>query len=370
MKLIYSDEHRDHAGAKEMRYDRMIPMSESPERMDMIIDALAKAGFSNITTPSAYGLEVVHQVHGRAFVSFLERCYPLWEAEFGPGGFAIAYTFGMRGMAQVPNESVHSMLSCYTFDVCVPFVQGTWAAIRSAKDVALAGVDIIQQGDAAVFSLCRPPGHHASCDLAGGYCYLNNAAIASQAHLNAGAKRVAILDIDYHHGNGTQAIFYRRSDVFFASLHCRPEDEYPFLMGYANEVGQGPGKGYNLNLPMARGADYSVWGPKLLEAMDAIRRHAPNVLVVSLGVDTFVDDPVGGFRLQSDDFIDIGRKIAGLGIPTHFVMEGGYAMQALGRNVANVIRGFSEKSGMKRNLMTNADRPDQASSEYGANRRN
>ncbi len=342
MKLIYSDDHRAHAGAKEMRYDQMIPMSESSERMDMIMAALADAGFADIVPPEPHGFETVHQVHDPAFVSFLERCYPLWEAEFGPGGFATAYTFGMRGMDQVPNQSVHSMLSCYTFDVCVPFVKGTWRAINSAKDAALTGVDLMQQGERAVFSLCRPPGHHASRDMAGGYCYLNNAAIAAQAHLNAGAKRVAILDIDYHHGNGTQAIFYDRADVLYASLHCRPEDEYPFLMGYATEVGTNAGRGYNLNLPMPRGTDFSVWGPALEAALARIKSYAPGTLVISLGVDSFAGDPVGGFELQSDDYVAIGRTIAKAGLPTQFVMEGGYAMEALGRNVANVISGFSD----------------------------
>ncbi|MEQ9487591.1 MAG: histone deacetylase family protein [Alphaproteobacteria bacterium] len=342
MKLIYSDDHRGHAGAKEMRYDQLIPMSESPERMDMIMNALAKAGFEDVVAPSPYGLEVAHQIHDPAFVSFLERCYPLWEKTIGPGGFATAYTFGMRGMNQAPNESVHSMLSCYTFDVCVPFVEGTWRAISSAKDVALTGVDLVQQGERAVFSLCRPPGHHASRDLAGGYCYMNNAAIAAQAHLNGGAKRVAILDIDYHHGNGSQSIFYDRSDVFFASLHCRPEDEYPFLLGYASETGKADGEGFNLNLPMPLGTTYEVWGRSLATAISRIETYDPDVLVVSLGVDTFVDDPVGGFALQSPDYFDIGRKIRGIDLPTHFIMEGGYAMSALGTNVANVIAGFAE----------------------------
>lgn len=341
MKLIYSDEHREHAGAKEMRYDQMIPMCESPERMDMILVALAEAGFTDIVAPAPHDLEVTHQVHDPAFVSFLERCYPLWEAEFGPGGFATAYTFGMRGMSQVPNQSVHSMLSCYTFDVCVPFIKGTWKAIRSAKDAALTGVDLMHQGERAVFSLCRPPGHHASRDMAGGYCYLNNAAIAAQAYLNKGAKRVAILDIDYHHGNGTQAIFYDRADVFFASLHCRPEEEYPFLMGYAAEVGKGAGKGYNLNLPMPRGTDFQVWGLALETALERIHNYAPDMLVVSLGVDSFIGDPVGGFELQSPDYITIGQAIAKASLPTHFVMEGGYAMEALGTNVANVVSGFT-----------------------------
>lgn len=342
MKLIYSDDHRGHAGAKEMRYDQMIPMSESPERMDMIMAALAEAGFSDVISPDSHGLDVAHQVHDPAFVSFLERCYPLWEVEFGPGGFATAYTFGMRGMDQVPNASVHSMLSCYTFDVCVPFVKGTWPAIRSAKDVALTGVDLIHGGEQAVFSLCRPPGHHASKDMAGGYCYLNNAAIAAQAHRNKGFERVAILDIDYHHGNGTQSIFYDRADVFFASLHCRPEDEYPFLMGYDTEVGTGAGKGYNLNLPMPRGTDFSLWGKSLETALHRVRNFAPDVVVVSLGVDSFAGDPVGGFELQSPDYLEIGRRIRSLNFPTQFIMEGGYAMDALGVNVANVITGYCE----------------------------
>ncbi|MFD2206486.1 histone deacetylase family protein [Kiloniella antarctica] len=342
MKLIYSDDHRDHAGAKEMRYDEMIPMSESPERMDMIMEALVNAGHNDVVVPKSFSLEAVYKVHDPAFVSFLERAYPLWEAEFGPGGYATAYTFGMRGMAQAPNQSIHSMLSCYTFDVCVPIVEGTWKAIRSAVDVALTGVDIIQGGEKAVFSLCRPPGHHASGDLAGGYCYLNNAAIAAQAHLDGGARRVAILDIDYHHGNGSQHIFYEREDVFFASLHARPEDEYPFLMGYATEVGKGDGKGYNLNLPMPKGTDFSSYVLALQVALRRIEHYAPDVLVISLGVDTFVDDPVGGFELQSPDYSVIGQMIAQLSLPTHFIMEGGYAMEALGTNVANVISGYCQ----------------------------
>lgn len=345
MKLIYSEDHRGHAGAMEMRYDQMIPMSECPERMDEIMGALTAAGFTDIVAPKAHGLDVVHQIHDPAFVSFLQRCYPLWEEEFGPGRFATAYTFGMRGMDQVPNDSVHSMLSCYTFDVCAPFVKGTWTAINAAKDIALTGADLMQTGETAVFSVCRPAGHHASQDLAGGYCYLNNAAIAAQAHLNAGAQRVALLDIDYHHGNGTQRIFYDRDDVLFVSLHCRPQDEYPFLMGYDTEVGAGAGRGYNVNLPMPRGTGYDVWLQALLLAQDRITAYAPDVLVVSLGVDTYKDDPVGGFTLQSADFLDVGVRIAGLGLPTHFVMEGGYAMEALGQNVTNLITGFAGAAG-------------------------
>jgi acetoin utilization deacetylase AcuC-like enzyme len=340
VKIVYSDRHREHAGAKEMRYDQMIPMCESPERMEVITAALREAGLDDFVEPDRFGLEPVHRVHSPGFIEFLESCYPLWEREFGPGGFATAYTFGMRGMEQTPNGSVHSMLSCYTFDVCVPFVKGTWAAIRSAVDVALTGAKLIQAGEGSAFSLCRPPGHHASGDLAGGYCYINNAAVAAQSYLDAGADRVAILDVDYHHGNGTQRIFYDRDDVLFVSLHARPEQEYPFLCGYAREMGAGRGEGFNVNLPMPLGTAIDPYMEALRHGLEKVRAFAPDILVVSLGVDTFAQDPVGGFKLLSNDYPLLGREIGRAGLPTHFVMEGGYAVDALGRNTTNVITGF------------------------------
>ncbi len=341
MKIIYSEKHKAHFGAKEMRYDQMIEMSDSPQRIDIIIEGLAKAGFTELVQAAVFDIEVAKKIHSPDFIDFLQRAYPLWEQEFGPGGFATAYTFGMRGMSQSPNESVHSMLSCYTFDVCVPIVEGTWLAIRSAIDVVLSGVQAISQGDRAVLSLCRPPGHHASQDLAGGYCYMNNVAIAAQQYLDKGAKRVAILDVDYHHGNGTQRIFYQRSDVLFISLHARPEQEYPFLMGYQNEVGKGAGEGFNVNMPMPKGTAFTDYAKCLAQGLERVKDYQPDVLLISLGVDTYIDDPVGGFALVSEDYLSLGGMIGELQLPTHFVMEGGYAMDDLGTNVANVISGFS-----------------------------
>jgi acetoin utilization deacetylase AcuC-like enzyme len=343
MRIVYSDAHRGHDGAKEMRYDQMIPMCENPSRMDVIVAALRAQGHRDFADVRPFGLDPILRIHTPGFVDFLERCSPLWEAEFGSSGFATAYMFGMRGMEQQPNESVHSMLSCYTFDVCVPIVRGTWTAIRSAVDVTLTAAEDVAKGAAAAFALCRPPGHHASSDLAGGYCYVNNAAVAAQALLDQGAKRIAILDIDYHHGNGTQRIFYDRADVLYASVHARPEQEYPFLTGYARETGSGAGEGFNLNLPLPLGTAVTAYREALAAAFARIREHGPDVLIVSLGVDTFVDDPVGGFRLETPDFLTIGADIAGLGLPTLFVMEGGYAIAALGTNVANVITGFNQR---------------------------
>lgn len=345
MRIFHSEDHRGHAGAMEMRYDRMIPMCESPDRMDTILTALRAQGHRDIVLASPFGLEPVLRVHTPGFVDFLERCWPLWEAEFGPGGFATAYMFGMRGMDQVPNSSVHSMLSCYTFDVCVPFVAGTWTAIRSAVDVTLSAASHVAEGNRSAFALCRPPGHHASADLAGGYCYVNNAAVAAQMLRDRGASRIAILDIDYHHGNGTQRIFYERDDVLYASIHATPEREYPFLLGYAREIGAGRGEGFNLNLPLPLGTTLDSYRPALAAAIDRVRAHAPDVLVVSLGVDSFIADPVGGFALQSEDYLALGDDIARLGLPTLFVMEGGYAIAELGLNTANVITGFSQRRG-------------------------
>jgi acetoin utilization deacetylase AcuC-like enzyme len=265
------------------------------------------------------------------------------EQRHGPGT-AFATMFGMRTLAQKPKlSSIDAMLSAYRFAVYSPFVKGTWTAIRTAFDVTMTGAALIQGGEDAVFSLCRPPGHHASTDLAGGYCYLNNAAIAAQYYRDQGAGRVAILDFDYHHGNGTQAIFYDRADILFVSLHGRPDEEYPYLLGFADETGSGAGEGFNLNLPLPPGTRFDTYGPALDHAIQRIRAYAPDMLVVSLGVDAYEGDPVGGFRLQTTDFARIGRAIAKLDLASHFVMEGGYAVEALGANVAAVLTGFRER---------------------------
>lgn len=342
MRTFHSEDHRGHAGAKEMRYDQLIPMCESPDRIDTILSALRQQGHHDIVQASSFDLAPVLRIHTPGFVDFLQRCWPLWEAEFGPRGFATAYMFGMRGMDQVPNGSVHSMLSCYTFDVCVPFVAGTWTAIRSAVDVTLSAAVHLAEGGGAAFALCRPPGHHASSDLAGGYCYVNNAAVAAQMLLDRGASRIAILDVDYHHGNGTQRIFYDRDDVLYASIHATPEREYPFLLGYAHETGAGRGVGFNFNQPLPLGTRIDTYRPALSAALDRVGDHAPDAVIVSLGVDSFIHDPVGGFALESEDFVRIGAEIASLQLPTLFVMEGGYAIAELGLNTANVITGFSQ----------------------------
>jgi acetoin utilization deacetylase AcuC-like enzyme len=341
MKIVYGSRHHGHSGGMEMNYNRFVPMFEKPERMDQILARLKEVSFGTLIEPDAHGLAAVHRIHDPGYVKFLETAWDRWQKEVGVEGFVTAYMFGMRGMKQKPGDSLYAQLSCYTFDVCVPIVAGTWEAITDAVDATLTAQKIVQGGERSAFALCRPPGHHASQDLAGGYCFINNAAVAAQAFLDQGASRVAILDVDYHHGNGTQRIFYERPDVLYVSIHGRPEEEYPFLMGFADERGDAAGEGYNLNLPLPKGTAWNTYGPALERAIAAVKDYRPDVLVVSLGADAYKLDPVSAFKLESEDFSEIGRMIAGIDLPTLFVMEGGYAVEALGINIVNALAGYS-----------------------------
>ncbi len=212
--------------------------------------------------------------------------------------------------------------------------------IYSSAQVALTAQEHMRQGARSAFALCRPPGHHAGGDFMGGYCFLNNAAIATQAFLDQGARRVAILDVDYHHGNGTQDIFYRRDDVLFASIHGDPRVEYPYFLGYADERGEGAGEGCNHNYPLAHGSGWDLWSAALDDACVRIAGYAPDALVISLGVDTYKEDPISQFKLDSPDYLRMGERIARLGLPTLFIMEGGYAVEAIGINAVNVLQGY------------------------------
>jgi acetoin utilization deacetylase AcuC-like enzyme len=243
-------------------------------------------------------------------------------------------------MTQRRPDSISGQLGYYAMAGETSIGPGTWEAVQAAADVALSGAKRLAAGERGVFSLCRPPGHHAAHDLYGGYCFLNNAAIAAQSLRDGGAARVAILDVDFHHGNGTQDIFYDRDDVLFVSLHGDPLQCFPYFSGHADETGAGAGLGFNLNLPLPRGTAYDRWSAALARGLDAIRTFRADALVVSLGVDTYEGDPISSFKLSSDDFRRYGRAIGTLGLPTLFVMEGGYAVADIGINVVNVLTGY------------------------------
>jgi acetoin utilization deacetylase AcuC-like enzyme len=238
-------------------------------------------------------------------------------------------------------ESITGRLGYYAMAAETSISAGTWEAARASADVALTAAARLLAGERGAFALCRPPGHHAGRDLYGGYCFLNNAAAAAQFLRDHGVARVAILDVDFHHGNGTQDIFYDRADVLYCSLHGDPRDAFPYFSGYAEETGSGAGIGFNLNLPLPRGTAYGPWRAALDTALERIRGFAPGALVVSLGVDTFERDPISFFKLQAADFTSYGRLIGSLGLPTVFVLEGGYAVEEIGVNAVNVLEGFA-----------------------------
>jgi acetoin utilization deacetylase AcuC-like enzyme len=231
----------------------------------------------------------------------------------------------------------------YALAVETAMTAGTWEAAKASCAVAQTAQRLVAGGERTAFALCRPPGHHAAIDMYGGYCFLNNAAITAQMFLDDGAKRVAVLDVDFHHGNGTQDIFYERSDVLFCSLHGQPEDAFPHFLGYKDETGAGKGEGFNVNYPMPPGTPYSRWSKALKDAIKRIKAYGPDALVISLGVDAYKDDPISFFKLDNEDFTDCGRQIAKLKLPTLFVMEGGYAIAEIGVNTVNVLDGFMNR---------------------------
>jgi acetoin utilization deacetylase AcuC-like enzyme len=278
-------------------------------------------------------------VHDADFVEFLRSAWNDWLAA-GNRGEAIPDCWPARRMVQRRPDSVTGKLGYYAMAAETSISAGSWEAACASADVALTAAARLVKGEHAAFALCRPPGHHAAHDLYGGYCFLNNAAIAAQYLRDHGRARVAILDVDFHHGNGTQDIFYDRSDVLYCSIHGDPLQAFPYFAGYADEIGSGEGTGYNLNLPLPRGTDFGAWCAALDTSLERIREFAPQALVVSLGVDTFEGDPISFFKLKADDFTSYGRLIGALEIPTLFVLEGGYAVAEIGVNAVNVLQGF------------------------------
>jgi acetoin utilization deacetylase AcuC-like enzyme len=341
MRIFHNPDHGRHDSQSELHNGRLVRSFECPERMQRVLEALAERGFATPEIAPEVPRAVLAQVHAAPYLAFLETAYPRWAAAHGERD-AIAFTYPVQGLRRAePPEEIDGALGHYGFSVDTCITAGSWSAALSAASAAHAAAGAVAAGGAA-FALARPPGHHAHADLYGGYCYLNNAAVAAETLRAAGAARVAVLDIDYHHGNGTQAIFYDRADVLFVSLHADPAQEFPYFLGRADETGAGAGLGATLNLPMRFGTDFAVWSAALEQGCARIAAFGADALVVSLGVDTYEGDPISRFRIREAEFPMIGRRLAALRLPTVFVMEGGYAVEALGRNVAGVLGGFLE----------------------------
>jgi acetoin utilization deacetylase AcuC-like enzyme len=338
MLIVHSAAHALHHGRGEFTDGRWMACHEVPARVAMILASVQAAGLGPVVAPGEHGRAPIERVHDPRLVAFVEQAHGIWAATGRPGD-ALPMTWPMRTLRDAEPAVIEGRLGYWCFDAGTPIGPGTWAAAYGSAQVALSGAARLA-AEGTVFALCRPPGHHAAADVYGGYCFLNNAAIAAQALVDAGASRVAILDVDYHHGNGTQAIFQDRADVLFVSIHADPAHEYPFFLGFADERGRRAGEGFTLNLPLPLGTRAPAWMAALEAACARIAAFAPDALVVSLGVDTFALDPISHFQLQTEDYPPIGRRIGALRLPTLVVMEGGYAVDAIGTNVVGVLTGL------------------------------
>ena len=339
MRSFYSPQQVLHTPKKELQNGQMVAYAEKAQRAQIILDTIG-----DTTSPADFGIAPITAIHDEGYISFLKSAYSRWKAANRPGD-AFPYVFPIRGRRPLNLSRIDADLGQYAYDCGTPIAGGTWEAIYWNAQTALAGMDAILSGAKQAFALCRPPGHHAGADYMGGYCYLNNVAIAAQHALDNGARRVAILDVDYHHGNGTQDIFYERGDVLTVSLHADPTTDYPFYWGHPDEAGSGHGSGSNLNLPMPRGTNWKTYQTQLARGIDAVAGFNPDILLVPFGADTFSGDPISFFNIETEDYQSMAQDIAALDIPTLITMEGGYALDALGKNVAGFLSGFQGQTG-------------------------
>lgn len=343
MITFYNHLHAQHQGKVEMFRGALVPCFEVPARADHVLAELQRRKLGTVQHPHAFDDAALERIHSPRYLRFLATAWDQWVA-LDPANAStdiLPSVWPTRTFrTDIEPDNFAAKVGLYSYDAGSPFTAGTWVAARAGAHCALSAAQQLVQGDRAAFALSRPPGHHAGADFFGGYCFLNNAALAAQHLRDAGMAKVAVLDIDYHHGNGTQAIFYDRPDVFFASIHGDPRTEYPFYLGHADETGSGAGQGANLNIPLPRGTDFARWSAALDHSLQAIQSFGADALVVSLGMDTFEGDPISGFLLQSADYLRVGQRLAAAGLPTALVFEGGYAVKQVGVNAVNVLEGY------------------------------
>ena len=343
METIFTERHNLRNSKTELFGGQLVQPFERPSRAEYIIGRVREVELGPVSEPDDLGMKPILAIHDKGFIDFLQIAWQDWQAA-GYKGEAMPTVWPARRMSlRIPTD-IEGRLGYYSLACETTLSGGTWEAAYASAQVALTGAQRLNEGAKAVFSLCRPPGHHAAIDMYGGYCFVNNAAVAAQHLLDTGTKRVAILDVDFHHGNGTQDIFDTRDDVLFISLHGDPMDAFPHFLGHADEKGSGAGVGFTVNYPMPPKTNFPTWRMALIKALAQIAKYAPDKLIISLGVDTFETDPISFFKLKSKDFATYGADIASLNLPTLFVMEGGYDIAEIGVNTVNVLQGFEKAS--------------------------
>ena len=355
MQVVYSSRHLAHDIDTETFMGVGVPANEVAERAERIRDALTADGGFTFTDPTDHGKEPITAIHDEGLVRFLEAAWSEVRAQVIPRAFLSADTYPnlamFEGMSpdaveRLVREPTHigGRAGYWGLDSAAPLVAGTYDAARAAVDVALTAMDLVLAGERLAYGLCRPPGHHAARSMYGGYCFFNNAAIVADAITRATGERVAVLDVDYHHGNGTQQIFWRRGDVRYVSMHGDPERAYPYFLGRADETGEGEGAGENLNIPLRAGATNADYLQATDRAIDAIGASPGSIVVVSLGFDTYGLDPIGDFALTTDVYHEVGRRVAALDRRLVIVQEGGYHRPSLGENARAWLRGAEGRS--------------------------
>ena len=345
--VVWSPATRRHLPRHEIWVGVPTPGTEVPERVDVILDALAG---HPLHEAAPHGDEVLERVHTGELLAFLQGAAGAWSAapyeQLVGQDRVVPYFFPtaalLSGMEPTLASALHAQTGQFCYDTMTLVGPGTWEAARAAVDVALTAVDLVAVGAPAAYALCRPPGHHATPAGYGGSCYLNNAAVAAEALRDVGHDRVAVVDIDAHHGNGTQAVFWQRPDVLYGSLHVDPAAGwFPHLFGHAAETGGGAGVGATRNLPLTEGTADAAWVGAVADLAAWVEAAGCTALVVSLGVDAAGDDPESPLQVTADGFHAAGRVLGGLHLPSVLVQEGGYHLETMGGLVAAYLAGHA-----------------------------
>lgn len=351
MKLFFDDAQLAHKPTQYMRHGKIIDAFENPARATTLIEALGAVGAVR-ETPGDFGLDPVLKVHADHYVAFLETAYERFVELYDHGVELLpsvspyvgaAADLGVRDKPRT--TGVMGQAGWYIAGLSNAMMANTYAAAYASAQTAAAGAAAILAGERAAYSLCRPPGHHAYIDRGAGFCFFNNAAIAAEI-LREQYSRVAIIDFDTHHGDGTQSIFYRRADVFFGSVHTDPHAYYPHYFGYADETGAGVGEGANLNLPLAEGGGDEAFVEANRRLADAVRAHGAQALVISAGWDAHGDDPLSRQNVTTDAYARIGEIWGGLAVPSLIVQEGGYSLAAVAEAAPGFVGAFRAASGV------------------------
>ncbi len=356
MKVVYTLRHRLHHPQFELENGALQEPFEHPGRAEIIRAALAADGSFEFIAPDEWGTEPIEAVHDPGLVQFLANAWQEYQRAHGfthdvvPDLFALAGLRDGMGPASEP-EAIGARLGWWCFETTTPVTQGTYDAARSSVDVALTTADLVLNGESVAYGLCRPPGHHAARSVYGGYCFFNNAAIVANQLAESTGSKIAVLDVDYHHGNGTQQIFYDRADVQMVSLHGDPRRAYPYLTGFRDEIGAGKGRGTTSNYPLPAQTNDDDYLAALTAACGEIASFGADMVVVSLGLDTYFDDPISDLAVTPDGFEQSGALVRDLGLPTVVLQEGGYATDELGENARRWLLGVSSLT---------PDRPDRA----------